>query len=260
MMLAVVSPRAAECDKPVYLSFDTGHMGVASLIAEILKRQQVRASFFLANESTLQGGSTLGPEWAAWWRARAQEGHVFGSHTYDHAYWAGDLGEDPQTHEQRFRVRPSAGEHAGVSAVWTATQYCANLEKAAQRFRDMTGQRMLPLFRAPGGKTSTALLNAARQCGWAHVGWSPAGFLGDELPSESFPNARLLNNALTHIRSGDILMAHLGIRSRHDPWAPSVLEPLIIGLKQRGFCFATMDQHPQYRDWLTQHPTQPAQP
>ena len=30
-----------------------------------------------------------------------------------------------------------------------------------------------------------------------------------------------------------ILMAHLGIWSRQDPWAPAVLEPLIVGLKQR---------------------------
>jgi peptidoglycan-N-acetylmuramic acid deacetylase len=33
-------------------------------------------------------------------------------------------------------------------------------------------------------------------------------------------------------------MAHLGIWSRKDPWAPAVLEPLITGLKARGFCFA----------------------
>ncbi len=45
-------------------------------------------------------------------------------------------------------------------------------------------------------------------------------------------------------------MAHLGIWSRQDPWAPAVLEPLIIGLKRRGLCFATMREHPQYRTWI----------
>jgi peptidoglycan/xylan/chitin deacetylase (PgdA/CDA1 family) len=78
------------------------------------------------------------------------------------------------------------------------------------------------------------------------VGWAPAGFLGDELPSERFPNAQLLDKALRDIRAGDILVAHLGIWSRRDPWAPAVLEPLITGLKQRGFCFATLREHPQY--------------
>jgi hypothetical protein len=47
----------------------------------------------------------------------------------------------------------------------------------------------------------------------------------------------LLERALARIRDGDILMAHLGIWSRHDPFAP-MLDPLIAGLKARGFCFA----------------------
>ena len=74
--------------------------------------------------------------------------------------------------------------------------------------------------------------------------------MGDELPSDKFSNGDLLKKALRDIRSGDILMAHLGIWSRQDPWAPAVLEPLIVGLKQRGFCFETLRQHPAYRDWI----------
>jgi peptidoglycan/xylan/chitin deacetylase (PgdA/CDA1 family) len=112
----------------------------------------------------------------------------------------------------------------------------------------------LPLFRAPGGKTSPALLAAARACGFAHVGWADAGFLGDELPSEKFSNQALLAKALRNIRSGEILVAHLGIWSRKDAWAPAVLEPLIVGLKERGFCFATLRSHPDYRAWIAAHP------
>ena len=74
--------------------------------------------------------------------------------------------------------------------------------------------------------------------------------LGDELPSEQASNQQLLAKALRDVRSGDILVAHLGIWSRKDPWAPAVLEPLITGLKARGFCFATLRDHPDYRDWV----------
>jgi peptidoglycan/xylan/chitin deacetylase (PgdA/CDA1 family) len=49
------------------------------------------------------------------------------------------------------------------------------------------------------------------------------------------------------------LMAHLGIWSRKDPWAPAVLEPLIVGLKERGFCFATLREHPAYKPWIAAH-------
>ena len=99
---------------------------------------------------------------------------------------------------------------------------------------------MSPIFRAPAGRTSPKLLAAARACGFEHVGWSEAGFLGDELPSDRYPNKTLLDQALKNIRAGDILLAHLGIWSRQDPWAPAVLEPLVVGLKQRGFCFKTL--------------------
>lgn len=231
---------AASCAKPVYLSFDTGHMAVAPLIAEVLQRQQVKVSFFIANERTRDGGSTLDEHWADWWRARAAEGHVFGSHTWDHGTWKADRADGG------FELQPSMGAQAGRRVAVSAAGYCAELQRPADRFKAITGQAMAPLFRAPGGKTSPALLAAAKACGWTHVGWADAGFLGDELPSDRFPNAALLQRALSRIRAGDILVAHLGIWSRQDPWAPAVLEPLIQGLKSRGFCFATLREHPRY--------------
>ncbi len=236
---AAAAATAAGCTRPVYLSFDTGHMGVAPLVAEVLQRHQVKASFFLANEKTLSGGSSLDEQWAPWWRARAAEGHAFGSHTWDHDSWVADV-------PAGLRVKPSQGPQAGRVRTLSPAAYCAELQKPAQRFAAMTGQPMGAIFRAPGGKTSPALLQAAAACGWQHVGWAPAGFLGDELPSDTHPNATLLSRALRDIRAGDVLVAHLGIWSRQDPWAPAVLEPLITGLKARGLCFATLREHPLY--------------
>ena len=233
----------AACARPVYLSFDTGHMGVAPLVAAVLKRHEVKVTFFLANEKTLTGGTTLDDTWAPWWRERVAEGHAFGSHTWDHDSWLADVPGAPGG----LRVKPSQGAQAGQVRTLSAQAYCAELDKPAQRFAAMTGQRLSAIFRAPGGKTSPALLQAAAACGWQHVGWAPAGFLGDELPSDKHPNAALLKRALRDVREGDVLVAHLGIWSRQDPWAPAVLEPLITGLKARGLCFATLREHPQYR-------------
>lgn len=70
--------------------------------------------------------------------------------------------------------------------------------------------------------------------------------MGDELPSERISNEQLLQRALKNIKPGDILLAHLGIWSRQDAWAPTVLEPLITGLKGKGLCFAPLHEHPQY--------------
>jgi len=244
------SAAEASCDKPLYLTFDTGHMGIAPLVGDVLHRQQVRATFFVAAEPTQDGTDSLSNHWAAWWKARAAEGDEFASHTYDHAYWRGDLrGVEP-----RFRIRPSAGAFANREFTWSAAQYCENIEKAADRIGFLTGKKPLPLYRAPGGKTSPKLLAAAKSCGYAHVGWSPAGFLGDELPSETYSNEKLLTQALANIQPGDILLAHLGIWSRKEPWAPADLEPLIVGLKAKGFCFRTLREHPDYRAWIAAHP------
>ena len=245
--------KTAEGCAPVYLTFDTGHMGVAPLIAEVLRRQDVKVTFFAAHERTQEGDGSLGAHWAPWWKARAAEGHELASHTYQHAYWRGDLVPAAPGGAPRFRIRPSAGPRAGQTLVWSAGQYCEELGAARDRLAEITGKKPLPLFRAPGGKTSPALLAAAERCGYQHVGWAPAGFLGDELPSAQYPNDALLKKALANIRSGDVLVAHLGIWSRQDPWAPAVLEPLITGLKARGFCFRTLRQHPGHAPWIAAH-------
>ena len=243
------SAEVSGCDKPLYLTFDTGHMGIAPLVAQVLKRQDVRVTFFAANERTQEGDGSLGNHWAPWWKARSAEGHEFASHTYDHVYWRQDL---PGTGSS-FRMKPSAGPQQGLESTWSAEQYCKQISRASQRLAVITGKPSLPLFRAPGGKTSAKLLGVARDCGYAHVGWSATGFLGDELPSEAFSNIALLKKALGEIRPGNILLAHLGIWSRQDPWAPANLEPLIVGLKSKGFCFKTLREHPDYRRWMEGH-------
>lgn len=251
LFLGCVLPQFAqaqsECSKPLYLTFDTGHMEIAPLVADVLLRQKVRVTFFGANEATRAGDGSLGQHWAPWWKARALEGHEFASHTMDHVYWRADAGTPKAP---AFRVRPSGGPRAGQEFTMTGAQYCEEIQRGADRMRAITGKAPLPLFRAPGGKTSTQLLASAKACGYAHVGWAPAGFLGDELSSERVSNTTLLEQSLRTIRSGDILLAHLGIWSRKDPWAPAVLEPLLVGLKERGFCFRTLREHPDYQAWL----------
>ncbi|MFZ9406398.1 MAG: polysaccharide deacetylase family protein [Burkholderiaceae bacterium] len=224
----------------VYLTLDTGNMSQAEYIAGVLSRHAVKATFFVADERTPLGDRSLGAAWAPYWKARVAEGHAFGSHTLDHVYFREALPDG------RVKVRPEFGEQAGRSLIWDDAATCREIDRADTRFRELTGQTLDRFWRAPGGRAPASVMRAARACGWAHVHWAPAGFLGDELPSETFPNDRLLQQALRGIRAGDILMAHLGIWSRRDPWAP-MLDPLISGLKARGFCFATLREHPDYR-------------
>src|SRR5256885_1164977 len=169
---ALAAGQGTGCAKTVYLTFDTGHMGIADLVADVLKRHAVPVTFFAANEPTQQGDGSLGETWAPWWRARAAEGHEFASHTYDHMYWRGDLRASKNGPVTGFRVRPSAGPRANETFTVDAAGYCDEIRRSAQRLQQITGRKPLPLFRAPGGKTSPALLDAARQGGYMHVGWA----------------------------------------------------------------------------------------
>ncbi|NRR33093.1 polysaccharide deacetylase family protein [Oxalobacteraceae bacterium] len=240
---------APACQGTIYLTFDTGNQSQAELIAQVLKRHHVQATFFLANEKTTRGDYSLAPSWAAYWKARVAEGHAFGSHTFDHVYWKKDGGQGGLV------VQPQFGAHAGQSQQWSGADYCAEIKRSDQRFAQLTGRALDPIWRAPGGKVSARSLAAGQACGYAHVPWSAAGFSGDELSSDTHPNAALLKKSLGALRDGDIFLAHMGIWSRQDPWAPANLEPLIVGLRDKGFCFATLRSHPDYRQLF-----QPRQP
>ena len=208
------------CTGTLYLTIDTGSMSQAERIRDILRRHQVKATFFVAQERTVRGDLTLEPAWADYWKSLVADGHRFGTHTFRHGRLAGDLPDG--------RIRYVVD---GRTELLTEQTFCEELRRADLRFFELTGRRMDGLWRAPGGHTTPNAIRYAAACGYRHVGWAAAGFLGDELPSEKYPNTLLLD--------GDVMMMHLGIWSRRDPWAPE-LEPLITGLQAKGFCFATV--------------------
>lgn len=231
---------AVPCDKPVYLTLDTGGMQSAESIANILEKHSVKVTFFIANEKTFRGDHVLDDSWKAYWASLAAKGHAFGSHTWRHGRILASEGG-------LIRYRPQFGEDAGKLLRLDDQAFCSELRRVDDRFAALTSRRLDPIWRAPGGHTTPQSLQAAKACGYEHVHWSPAGFLGDELPSDRYSNAMLLEKALRDIRPGDVLMAHLGIWSRKDPYAP-MLDPLIGQLKSRGFCFLTLAApHPASR-------------
>ncbi len=241
--LAITAPAIAAdgaCAGTIYLTFDTGSQSQADFIAATLNKHHIKATFFLANEKTTRGDWSLDPSWSAFWKARVAEGHAFGSHTFDHVYYKGDGANGS------IKVRPQFGEHAGQNLSWTPAEYCSEIKRVDSRFRQLTGRGLDPIWRAPGGKISSRTIAAGKACGYTHFGWAPAGFSGDETSSEAFPNAVLLTKSLANLRDGDIFLAHMGIWSRKDPWAPADLEPLIVGLQQKHLCFATLREHPDF--------------
>jgi peptidoglycan/xylan/chitin deacetylase (PgdA/CDA1 family) len=232
----------AACAGTIYLTLDTGNMHDAPRIATILAKYQVKATFFVANELTWpdRAHGALQEHWAPYWKARVAEGHAIGSHTWRHGLFSGD-----NASAQTVNYRPQFGAQAGQTLALNRNQICEEIKRSDTEFKAMTGKSLDAIWRAPGGRTTPITIAAAQQCGYAHVHWAPAGFLGDELSSEKFPNKMLLDRALRNIADGDIVMGHLGIWSRKEPFI-EIFEPLIVGLKAKGMCFAKITEHPNY--------------
>lgn len=224
------------CIGTVYLTIDTGHMEPADEIAAILKKTDIKATFFLANEKTKRGPRSLDPAWTSFWKAREDEGHAFGSHTWQHHYFRSDAGD-------KVRYVPW-GAKAGETL--DQQQVCAEIKQSETAFKAMTGRGFDGIWRAPGGKLTPNTIKFAEACGYQHVDWSSAGFSGDELPSEKFPSDALIAKQLREINDGDILLWHLGIWSRKDALYPK-LDTLITGLKAKGFCFARIPDNPRWK-------------
>lgn len=237
---AADAPAKEGCTNPVYLTVDPGNMDFAPRIAEVLRRQQVKVTFWASNVPTKNGEGSFGNQWGSWWRLMAGSGHEFASQTFDRVFWRSDL----PGYKPAFRMRPATGAYAGREFTFDPPKYCEQIEHAARRMEDFTGKKSLPLFHAPGGFTSRKLIAAASACGYAHVGVAQAGLLAGGVQSKATGAS---------IRSGDVLMADLNTASGTEPWAIANLEPLIAGLKQRGLCFETLRNHPSYKDWIATH-------
>lgn len=227
--LAATPAWGTTCERPVYLTFDVGNMSAARDIAAVLSREHIRAAFFLANNPTADGNHALDAAWGDYWRERVAEGHAFGNHTWSHHYARGDDGD---------RVRVTSRD--GKAVALDRGAFCEELARVDRAFSALTGRRLDGLWRAPGGRTTQQSIRWAGECGYpVHVGWTAHGYIGDDTPSERHPNPELLRKTLAQVQSGEVLLMHLGVWSRKDPWAP-MLPELVKGLRERGFCFAPL--------------------
>jgi peptidoglycan/xylan/chitin deacetylase (PgdA/CDA1 family) len=233
-LAATAAPSDPACKGQIYLTIDTGSMSHADHIARVLNEENIKATFFLANEFTVRKDHSLDPSWDSYWKARAEEGHAFGNHTWSHR-WARRDSDD----------KVVVADSKGNPDLLDQRAFCAEMKKVNNAFRRATGRNLDGIWRAPGGRTTQNSIRFAASCGYpVHVHWHDSGFLGDELASEQHPNQMLLERALKNIKAGDVLVMHLGIWSRKDPFAP-MLQPLIQGLKARGLCFATLGAGPR---------------
>ena len=214
----------------LYLTFNTGSMAVADHVAEVLRQEHVRATFFIDDDQTYVGDHVLDARWANYWRARVAEGHAFGNLALSRASFRKDL-PDGRVHA----VLPD-----GKAASFTRDRFCDEFNRVDERFTDLTGKHLGPLWRAPAGSATPRALEWAKSCGYSQPqAGVPNDLLGEDLSSSVLTNQVVFDRAVHTARDGAVLTVPMGGGPHREPFA-ALLRPLLTKLKSQGYCFAPL--------------------
>lgn len=129
--------RAESADKVVALTFDDGPDADSTpRVLDLLKRYDVRATFFVVGEQARQNPELI--------HRMVAEGHTVANHSYYHL---------PQ------------------STLWSSQRYTEELFRCNDVVARLTGLRMR-LYRPPFGVTNPPIARAVKNLGLIPVGWS----------------------------------------------------------------------------------------
>ncbi len=217
-----VEPPREECDGlPVHLSFDDGPSVNTEQVLNVLREENVRATFFLAGEA-VDRSPFLARQMI---RRQIEEGHQIAYHGYQH----GNYTQNPGFFEQQIDM--------------TRERLAEFQLTPTQRVSDFA----LPLLRLPGGdgwvssirhnRTPDAVAmmirTRLRQEGWSHFGWHI-----DTKDYQGNPMSRI-DQSIRELEAngGGVVLLH----DIHN-WSEEYTRQFIGRLKDQGYCF----QGPEY--------------
>ena len=192
----------------VALTFDAGaDRGYAEDILDLLASAHAGASFGVTGEWARHNPDLV--------RRMAAEGHLIINHTLDHRSFTG-----------------LSDERAGLAAA----ERRAQLEQADALIAPLIGHTTRPWYRLPYGDDDAQVAEDVAPSGFTRkVGWTvdSGGWRG-------WTASDILRHCLLAAEPGAIYVLHVG----GDSQDRLALEPLIAGLRERGYGFATVAELP----------------
>lgn len=189
-------------EKVLYLTFDEGYEnGYTSKILEVLKRMNVKATFFVT-KPYISSNKTLVQN-------IVREGHLVANHS--------------DTHPSMALVALTGYEKFSLELI--------NVEK---EFKNVTGKEISKFFRPPMGKYSELSLYYAKKLGYKNIFWSFA--YGDYDVNKQPEKVYAKNHILKNTHNGAILLLHAISKTNTE-----ILEELITEWRKRGYEFKTLD-------------------
>lgn len=202
-----ISSAPAVAAKTVALTFDDGPGPYLPQILQVLRDNNVRATFFDTGDR-----DAIYPDMT---RQIVSDGNLLGDHTWDHLY--------PQN----------------VPGGWTVSYLVDQISRTASQQRALTGQTAC-YFRPPGGYT-TNVLAATRQLGMSAVLWSidPRDWEQPAYLSPSFVDAIVAGATATGGQAHPVVLLHSGPGYRANTVA--ALPRIISWYRANGYRFVDLN-------------------
>jgi len=189
--------------KVVYLTMDNGYEynNLTAQILDTAKMKGVPITFFIIG-SYLTNNEDLVIR-------MVEEGHTVANHSY--------------THPDTVKMLDEKGAEAVL----------ADIHRLETAYKDLTGQDMVKLYRAPSGVYSERLLDLMSREGYKTVFWSFAyrDWLTDDQPDPAEAKARILGQ----LHNGSVILLHAVSKTNTE-----LLPELIDEIRARGYEFAAL--------------------
>jgi peptidoglycan/xylan/chitin deacetylase (PgdA/CDA1 family) len=220
--------------KWIAITLDGGaHLGGASEVMDTLASRRVKCTFFLTGRFL-----RTYPEMV---RRIVLEGHEVGNHTYSHPHLT--------TYEQNRKQQLKEGV--------TKSFLVRDLEKAADFFKDLTGKKMVRLWRAPYGDHNSIIRRWAAEAGWRHISWTQGSTWRTNMDSndwvpdpghKGYFTAEQIKQKILHFgdsrpngSNGAVILMHIGTLRKTDQ-AYTKLGEIIDGLRAQGYKLVTISE------------------
>lgn len=192
-------------EKVIALTFDDGPWDTTPELLDVLKENDVHATFFTVGVQVSKYPDTVKREY--------DEGHQVCTHTWDHA----------------------AGSGKGVDlTLMTPQEQVSEVEQGFQAIDDVVGTQVTRVFRAPGGNYYGSAVSNLEGSVVAEVGWDV------DTRDWSRPGVDDIVDALENVQPGQVVLMHDGGGDRSQ--TIEALRTALPYLKQQGYRFVTIDE------------------
>ena len=193
-----------EDEKVLYLTFDAGYANEnVEKILDVLKEKDVKGSFFLNGGIFKFEADVV--------KRISDEGHLVCNHTEN---------------------------HKNLSKINDFEQYKYEVEKLAERYKELCGKEIGKYLRPPEGEINKTAMEYNKKLGYKTVFWSIAYADWDNKNQMSYEKA--INTVLGRTHNGGIVLLHPTSKTN-----AAIIGTLIDRWREMGYSFKTLDELPE---------------